>query len=75
MTDQTNDRPPKGAALSDIRAWDRRQAQRRDQKRERIARAHQLRAAGYSLWQIATELGVSKEWLREYAGMGRTGRL
>lgn len=35
----------------------------------KIAQALSLRAAGQSLYAIATELGVSKDWLRTYAGL------
>ena len=38
-------------------------------KQERIAKAWVLRTAGASLFEIATQLGVTKEWLRTYAGM------
>lgn len=35
-----------------------------------IARAWELRNAGASMYAIALELGVSKDWLRHYAAMG-----
>jgi hypothetical protein len=38
-------------------------------RQERIAKAWALRATGASLFGIATQLGVTKEWLRDYAGM------
>lgn len=34
-----------------------------------VARAWTLRSAGHSLFSVAQELGVTKSWLREYAGM------
>lgn len=36
-------------------------------KLELIAAAQRMRAEGSSLYEIATTLGVTKEWLREYA--------
>lgn len=36
-------------------------------KLELIAAAQRMRAEGLSLYLIATTLGVTKEWLREYA--------
>lgn len=44
-------------------------AQNTSSKAELIARAWAMRAEGASLYAIATALGVSKEWLRHYAGM------
>lgn len=38
-------------------------------KQEIIAKAWVMRANGESLFAIARALGVSKEWLRHYAGM------
>ena len=46
-----------------------------DEERARIERdriiqhAREMRADGKSLFQIATALGVTKEWLRAYAGL------
>lgn len=34
-----------------------------------VATAQELRAQGLSLFAIASELGRTKEWLREYAGL------
>lgn len=34
-----------------------------------IRRAQAMRAEGRSIFEIATTLGRSKEWLREYAGL------
>lgn len=42
----------------------------------KVARAWALRDEGRSLFAIASELGVTKEWLRAYAGLadGRPAR-
>lgn len=42
----------------------------RHNPRERTVRAAQeMKASGMSLYAIAVQLGVTKEWLREYAGL------
>lgn len=38
-------------------------------KAQKIAEAQRMRAEGKSLFQIAVALGVSKDWLRAYAGL------
>ncbi len=38
-------------------------------KQDLIAKAWTMRMAGATLFQIAIELKVSKDWLRHYAGM------
>lgn len=38
-------------------------------RERKVWRAQALRAEGKSLFAIATELGVTKEWLRHYAGI------
>lgn len=40
------------------------------ERRERIAReAYELRAQGKTLYEIATKVGVSKDYLRDRLGM------
>lgn len=38
-------------------------------KADKINAAWAMRAAGKSLYEIAVTLGVTKDWLREYAGL------
>lgn len=40
-----------------------------DDKQRLIVEARAMRAAGKSLYEIATRLRVTKEWLRTYAGL------
>lgn len=41
------------------------------QRRRDVATAQRLRAEGLSLFAIGQQVGRSKEWLREYAGLAR----
>lgn len=55
------------SAYRDVAGFERTKRQRT--KDETITRARELRADGESLYSIASTLGVTKEWLREYAGL------
>src|SRR5262245_23799817 len=41
----------------------------RRQRADKVARAQALAAEGLSLYEVARTLGVTKDWLREYAGL------
>jgi hypothetical protein len=43
--------------------------QLRLERQQLTSKAWEMRANGHSLYAIAVALGVSKEWLREYAGL------